>query len=212
MEERFDNYIKGQMSESERLAFEHELANNETLRTDFELYKEVVDAIQVRGAKEFLQGVERQIQAKNRRRKVFALQISSVAIAACLAIGVFLNLNYANNYRAYGDAIVLDISVSRGEESIVNAVASSIEKEQYSDALSLIKTGEKQQPNFEGWVGDELGYAEQLFQTEQDDLEWCKAVTYMRMGKWYKARKVLRQIASSDSYYKEEALTALETL
>ena len=212
MEERFDNYIRGQMSESERLAFERELANEKTLRADFELYKEVVDAIQVRGAKEFLQGVERQIQVKNRRRKIFALQISGVAIAACLAIGVFLNLNYTNNYRTYGDAIVLDISVSRGGGSIVDAVASSIEKEQYSDALSLIKTGEKQQPNFEGLVGDELDYAEQLFRTEQDDLEWCKAVTYMRMGKWYKARKVLRQIASSNSYYKEEALTALETL
>ena len=47
---------------------------------------------------------------------------------------------------------------------------------------------------------------------EQEDVQWLKAVTLMRMGKWWQARRVLKDIASSDSYYREEAQAVLDAL
>ena len=78
----------------------------------------------------------------------------------------------------------------------MNEIIYKIAENNYTEALATI----------------EEAMAQDISVSERDELEWYKAVTYMRMGKWVKARKLLKQIAASDSAYSEDAQKALEEL
>ena len=196
-QERIDNYVLGKMTEEERLSFEQEMTADADLQQEVALQRDIVRAIRMKGAKEHLQKVERQIRAEERRRKVFTFRIAAVAIAACLAVGVFVDVDNRSDYRNYGEMIAIAAEPAvRGARDVVNEVAQYITENNYTEAMAVI---------------DEAATME-LSVSDQQELEWYKAVTYMRMGKWIKARKLLKQIAASDSAYSEDAQKALEEL
>lgn len=196
-QERIDNYVLGKMTADERLSFEQEIANDAELQAEVALHRDVVRAIRMKAAKEHLQKVERQIRAEERRRKVFTIRIAAAALAACLVVGVFVDVDNRSDYRNYGEMIAIAAEPAvRGERDVVNEVAQYITENNYTEVMAVI---------------DEAATME-LSVSDQQELEWYKAVTYMRMGKWVKARKLLKQIAVSDSAYSEDAQKALEEL
>lgn len=195
-QERIDNYVMSKMSAEERNSFEQEIVNDAELQAEVALHRDVVRAIRMKAAKEHLQKVERQIRAEERRRKVFTIRIAAVALAACLVVGVFVDYDNRGNYKDYAIQITIEPKIVRGWHEYVNEVAIKINDEEYKAALATI----------------EESMAQDISVSERDELEWYKAVTYMRMGKWIKARKLLKQIAASDSAYSEEAQKALEEL
>lgn len=195
-EERIDNYVMGKMSAEERIFFEQEIANDAELQAEVALHRDVVRAIRMKAAKEHLQKVERQIRAEERRRKVFKRLAPVIALAACLVVGVFVDYDNRGNYKDYAIQITIEPKIVRGWHEYVNEVAIKINDEEYKAALATI----------------EEAMAQDISVSERDELEWYKAVTYMRMGKWIKARKLLKQIAASDSAYSVEAQKALEEL
>lgn len=193
-QERIDNYVMGKMTADERLSFEQEMAADVALQKEVALHREIVQAIRMKAAKEHLQKVERQIRTEERRRKVFTIRIAAVALAACLVVGVFVDYNYRESYKGYGfDNIEL---LAARDGGTISQVVSEINDEEHKAALATIEKAMAQDVNV----------------SERDELEWYKAVTYMRMGKWIKARKLLKQIAASDSAYSEDAQKALEKL
>ena len=189
-EERIDNYVMGKMTADERLSFEQEMAADVALQKEVTLHREIVQAIRMKAAKEHLQKVERQIRAEERRRKVFKRLVPVIALAACLVVGVFVDYDNRGDYKDYAANIEITPSRAAGDE--VNKIAEN----NYTEALATI----------------EEAMAQDISVSERDELEWYKAVTYMRMGKWVKARKLLKQIAASDSAYSEDAQKALEEL
>ena len=193
-EERIDNYVMGKMSAEERNSFEQEIANDAELQAEVALHRDVVRAIRMKAAKEHLQNVERQIRAEERRRKVFKQLAPVIALAACLVVGVFVDYDNRGDYKDY--AANIEITPSRAAGYEVNEVIYKIAENNYTEALATI----------------EEAMAQDISVSERDELEWYKAVTYMRMGKWVKARKLLKQIAASDSAYSEDAQKALEEL
>lgn len=193
-QERIDNYVMGKMTADERLSFEQEIANDAELQAEVALHRDVVRAIRMKAAKEHLQNVERQIRAEERRRKVFKQLAPVIALAACLVVGVFVDYDNRGDYKDY--AANIEITPSRAAGYEVNEVIYKIAENNYTEALSTI----------------EEAMAQDISVSERDELEWYKAVTYMRMGKWIKARKLLKQIAASDSAYSEDAQKALEEL
>ena len=193
-QERIDNYVMSKMSAEERNSFEQEIANDAELQAEVALHRDVVRAIRMKAAKEHLQNVERQIRAEERRRKVFKQLAPVIALAACLVVGVFVDYDNRGDYKDY--AANIEITPSRAAGYQVNEVIYKIAENNYTEALSTIE---------EAMVQD-------ISVSERDELEWYKAVTYMRMGKWVKARKLLKQIAASDSAYSEDAQKALEEL
>lgn len=193
-QERIDNYVMGKMTADERLSFEQEIANDAELQAEVALHRDVVRAIRMKAAKEHLQNVERQIRAEERRRKVFKQLAPVIALAACLVVGVFVDYDNRGDYKDY--AANIEITPSRAAGYEVNEVIYKIAENNYTEALATIE---------EAMVQD-------ISVSERDELEWYKAVTYMRMGKWIKARKLLKQIAASDSAYSEDAQKALEEL
>ena len=193
-EERIDNYVMGKMSAEERNSFEQEIANDAELQAEVALHRDVVRAIRMKAAKEHLQKVERQIRAEENRRKVFKRLAPVIALAACLVVGVFVDYDNRGDYKDY--AANIEITPSRAAGYEVNKVIYKIAENNYTEALATI----------------EEAMAQDISVSERDELEWYKAVTYMRMGKWIKARKLLKQIAASDSAYSEDAQKALEEL
>lgn len=192
-QERIDNYVMSKMSAEERNSFEQEIANDAELQAEVALHRDVVRAIRMKAAKEHLQKVERQIRAEENRRKVFTIRIAAVALAACLVVGVFVDYDNRDDYKDY--AANIEITPSRAGYQ-VNEVIYKIAENNYTEALATI----------------EEVMAQDISVSERDELEWYKAVTYMRMGKWIKARTLLKQIATSDSAYSEDAQKALKEL
>ena len=199
-EERIDNYVVGKMTADERLSFEQEMTADVALQKEVALHREIVQAIRMKAAKVHLQKVERQIRTEERRRKVFTIRIVTAAIAACLAVGIFVDIDNRGNYKDYAAGITIaqaaQAAPTRGERDVVNDVVIKIKDKNYTEALATIE---------EAMVQD-------ISVSERDELEWYKAVTYMRMGKWVKACKLLKQIAASDSAYSEDAQKALDEL
>ena len=212
MEDRIDNYILGRMSNEERQAFEKEISVNTELQEKVALHRDIVRAMRIERDKEYLQSLERDIKVQEmteRRRRTFAMRISSIAVAACLVLGVFVHFDTQSDYRQYG--LGIELAVSRGG-GYSDKAAVAINEGHYDKALSLIAEGEAK-PFVCDDTNPEIVEAERdEYQREQDELQWYKTVAYMRMGKYIKAKKLLKQIALSDSEYKDEAQAALDAL
>lgn len=200
------------MSNEERQAFEKEMSVNSELQEKVALHRDIVRAMRIERDKEYLQSLERDIKVQEmteRRRRTFAIRISKIAVAACLVFGVFVHFDTQSDYRQYG--LGIELAVSRGGD-YSDKVAVDIINGHYDEALSMIAEGEKWQ-DYDFYIDPE--YVEQFnleHKMEQDNLQWYKAITYMRMGKYIRARILLKQIADSDSHYSDEAQKALETL
>lgn len=212
MKDRIDNYILGRMSNEERQAFEKEMSVNSELQEKVALHRDIVRAMRIERDKEYLQSLERDIKMQKiteRRRRTFAMRISSIAAAACLVLGVFVHFDTQSDYRQYG--LGIELAISRGG-GYSDKAAVAINEGHYDEALSLIAEGEAK-PFVCDDKNPEIVEAERdEYQREQDELQWYKTVAYMRMGKYIKAKKLLKQIASSDSEYKDEAQAALDAL
>jgi tetratricopeptide (TPR) repeat protein len=210
MKERIDNYILGRMSNEERQAFEKEMSVNSELQEKVALHRDIVRAMRIERDKEYLQSLERDIKMQKmteRRRRTFAMRISSIAAAACLVLGVFVHFDTQSDYRQYG--LGIELAISRGG-GYSDKAAVAINEGHYDEALSLIAEGEAK-PFVCDDTNPEIVEAERdEYQREQDELQWYKTVAYMRMGKYIKAKKLLKQIALSDSEYKDEAQAALQ--
>lgn len=211
-EERIDDYVTGKMSDAERFSFERELADNQELHSAVLLHRDIVRAICMKAAKGHLQQVEREIRARARRRNVFAIRISSVAIAACLAIGIFVHFDYTTKYQAIGNAVVLESDTERGGTQTTDAILQAIDNEEYDEVLSLIANAENIEFKSEFTHPDLIEQDRLEYDRTMETLQWYKAVTYMRMGKWIKARRLLKQIAESNGRYKTMAQQALDRL
>ena len=197
-DERIDNYILGRMSDEERRVFENEVLDDLDLKEEVDLRKDIVRALRMERDKKMLQSIERDIQANERRHTAFRIQkIGAVAAAACVLFGCVLHFDTVSTYKNLGYGVELNTfsSLSRGDDGVdvMSQIVKYIENEEYDQALDVIHN----QPH-------DL----QLY----DSIEWYEAVTYMCMGKYVKARRLLREIASSDSLYKEEAQTILDRL
>ena len=212
MEERIDNYILGRMSNEERQAFEKEISVNTELQEKVALHRDIVRAMRIESDKEYLQSLERDIKMQKmteRRRRTCAMRISSIVVAACLVLGVFVHFDTQSDYRQYGLGIELAVSRGGGDS---DKVAELINDGNYDEALSLIAEAEAK-PFVCDDTNPEIVEAERdEYQREQDELQWNKTVAYMRMGKYIEAKRLLKQIASSDSEYKDEAQAALDAL
>lgn len=208
-EEIFDKYIMGQMAPDERAEFEKELAQDEELHKGFSLHKEVELAIRLKAAKESLQKLERQIQARERRRRVFALRLSAFAVAACLLGGLFVHFDTVNDCRTIGHNLIVNTDMIRGGDNIIQDVALAINETRYAAALELIAEGELREFVCDEESSEAREYARQIYDIDQQNLQWYKAITYMRMGKWIKAKRILKDISASDGIYKLEAQRAL---
>lgn len=240
MEEKIDNYILGRLSAEQTQAFEELMANDEVLRGEVALRREMITAVQLSAADAMLRKLraahvaeqakerearaakeaeeafaeqQRRAAAERRRRRVFTWGFATVALAACFVVGLFVHLDYQQSYTAYGNSLQLSTLALRGEEVLSNDIIEAIEAEEYERAHILI--AQAREMTFDASrlaesTAEEVEYEREVYAHEQALVEWLEAVTLMREGRWLKARRQLKAIANTDSPYREEAERALK--
>lgn len=168
MEEKIDNYILGRLSAEQTQAFEELMANDEELRGEVALRREMITAVQLSAADAMLRKLraahvaeqaeqaeereaeaakeaakafaeqQRRAAAERRRRRAFTWGFATVALAACFVVGLFVHLDYQQSYTAYGNSLQLSTVALRGEEVLSNDIIEAIEAEEYERAHILI--------------------------------------------------------------------------
>lgn len=237
-EERIDNYLLGRMSEAERVAFEKDLATDEELKEEYECQKAVANAVQKVAIKDFLtqHAAERQAESNNvidlstyfkqasgKIREFFSSGqrvVWTLASVAAMVVAIVGSVNYTstlntmqgNGMLAYTE---LTVPVSRdGNEldALIEKAYTLIGAGNFDTALDTIRSA-KAMAN-EGLealvVTEEDEYEHQVLQQKLYDLEWYEAIVLMRQGKVFKAKRMLKSIASSSSPYANMAKTCMK--
>jgi hypothetical protein len=221
--DQIDRYLRNELSEQERAQFEDMLSasdkssTGENLNDEVELQKEIIMAIQARGLKECLQKKEAEMRAK-RSQWQRIIKISSWSLASSLVAAVFvlvlITIPMAKIMRAESVDYAASISsLSRGAQESATHIQALL-----STTYTLVSQNQFQ-------LADEQALQIlNLIQTTRTDLisegtkdifeqaQWLHAVCVMNTGKVFKANKLLRQIANSDSHYATRAQDILDKL
>ena len=225
--ELFDGYMDGTLSDTERAQFEERLRSDEAFRKAYELHSDVVLGIQRKELKAMLQEQEKQadnpIEATPdvtdevtaasassggvRKVKLFV----SLAAAACFFFGIFIVHDAWKMSSLGGDYIAqLEQPVVRGsgvEESLA-LIYEDLQQGNYAEAQKSIDKARqliREEQSVAYPTEEETEYHQQMLKLDSDELDWYQALVYAKTHKVFKAKKLLKQIAMSDSRYKAEA-------
>ncbi len=220
--ELFDGYMDGTLSDMERTQFEERLRSDGAYRKAYELHSEVVLGIQRKELKAMLQEQEMQLStdvpvAANVAEGGRTISmIFKLAVAACFFIGVcFVGYDFWKLSSLGGDYIAqLEQPVPRGSgvEETLALIYDDLQQGNYSKTQDNIDGARqlilKEQSNAYP-TQEETEYHQQMLKLDSDELDWYQALLYAKTHKFFKAKKLLKQIAKSDSRYKEEAKAIL---
>lgn len=124
--DRFDAYLKGELSHKERSAFEKELDENEALKIDFEAYKVEVNLIKALGIREEMKSLMDLSEASENPMRKWRYLIPVGMAAALIFVLIFLpggttdnQLLFEKHFEPYPDAI----SGRNGEMDIEKAMS-----------------------------------------------------------------------------------------
>ena len=235
--ERIRSYIKGEMSIEERISFERDLLQDKDLAKEFQeiegISKATVKVYEEEQLQEDLEMVEREMAvADNLARSLYAKEpfsqkvkqwltpaktVISFAVAAALALGVFLLINNHNlavsGYEEAGKILAsgsIQMNTLRGDDEISDKLKSSysmIQDGKCQEALASLKEVEEaidQQISALSNDDSAIMRISELNRMKQD-AEWYRAVILMHEKKVGQAKKLLKMIAKSDSVYSEKA-------
>ena len=230
--ELFDGYMDGTLSDTEKTQFEERLQSDEAYRKAYELHSEVVLGIQRKELKNMLQEQEKQadnpIEATPevtdevtaarassggvRKVKLFV----SLAAVACFFFGVFIVHDAWKMSSLGGDYIAqLEQPVPRGSgvEETLSLIYDDLQQGNYSEAQDNIDKARQliqDEQSIAYPTEEETEYHQQMLKLDSDELDWYQALLYAKTHKVFKAKKLLKQIAKSDSRYKDDAAAMLK--
>lgn len=207
---RIDEYLTGTMSESERITFEEELLEDETLREEVEAQRTIAEAVQAVHLKNMLADVEADIRRKHIIRPIVTWTSSAAAAVAIVLSGY--SLRQSSLIKTIGGECLAELTppVSRNGntiDSLLTQAYSQITINEYTAAASaltearlLIDEGLKAPV-----TDEESRYRHALLQQHRYDVDWLETITLMKQGRYRKARRLLESIASSPSPYSVKA-------
>lgn len=238
-EERIDRYLMGQMSDSEKAAFEADLESDPELRTEYEVQKSISHAVQKVALRDLL------IQHAQERERVAANAADTVvnpfkgiqdwireffysgqrvawafASAAAMFIAIIGGVNYTSTLHSFQRIGMLAYAelqapVARDGnqlDALLEEAFESIGTEQYDTALDALGKARvlAQEIVSTPASSEEEEYEQAIARQKIYEIDWYEALTFMKDGKVFKARKALRAISSSDSPFAEMARKALK--
>lgn len=213
--ELFDSYMDGTLSDTERMQIEERLRSDEAYIKAYELHSEVVLGIQRRELKAMLQDQEKEGEKPVRRGLVFKIS-SIVALAACLFIGIIIVHDAFRMATLGGDYIAqLELPVPRGSgvEETLSLIYDDLQQGNYADAQDNIDKARQliqDEQSIAYPTEEETEYHQQMLKLDSDELDWYQALVYAKTHKVFKAKRLLKQIARSDSRYSEDAKRLLD--
>ena len=219
-----DRYLGGELSEDEKQELERLLFDDsdslesKKLKEEMELQKEIILAVQSRGLRESLQEKEQQIlqeqQKKGKFIKIFGWSSFSTAIAAVLLCGIFISpivQRMENCSIEYAQQI--QISAFRGgtTDDLQNQLMlayQNISDENFREASQIVV-------RLMTYISEKRSFPYDLLPEEKDtydQAEWLYVICEMNEGRIFKVKRLLKQIANSDSFYAIQAQDMLDKL
>lgn len=227
--EKIDNYLENNMSNEEQKEFERLLSDSSAslggsmnLNEEVKMQKAIIQEIQRRALRSTLMDENRKYRTRQRIiPKIVALSssISATAIAAVMVIMFVISpMAQIMKQESLQYASSIDSSAVRG-----GAVRGDIQEQtdplqtQLLNIYSLItqKQFDQANKNVKQLIHD-LQTTQDIHSEEHkeifDQAQWLCAICEMHQKNVFKAKKLLRQIANSDSYYAERAQIILDKL
>jgi len=167
-----------------------------------ELEQDIELAIRERGLREMLVREEARIRREAHRRtvRIWALGSSGVLAVAAVLLLTILLVPIAREMQQYSTQYVAGIETGayRGGDEMIAML---------SDAMEMMKANRWTEAE---QIADTLltqtaGSEDEYDMDIRQSAEWIKALCLMHDGKVFSARKLLRHIAESDSYYSSHA-------
>lgn len=169
----------------------------------FDLNEQIDCAVRERGAKSHLIELEKYIQQKNS----LLTRTMSIAASFLILLTIGLDIKLSGDIREIGYAFNPVAGQSGGSE-----ITALMEDKQIKEALDQIESArialsdEMQNPSY-----DDEAYIVQL-EMDAQELDLLEAVCYMRQGKYFKAKKSLKDIVDGKGSYSSEAEELLNSL
>ena len=213
--ESFDSYMNGTMSDTEKMQFEERLREDEAYRNEYELHSQLVLGIQRKELKAMFQEQEKEGQKPVRRGLVIKLS-SVLALAACLFIGIIIVHDAFKMANLGGDYIAqLEQPVVRGSgvEESLSLIYEDLQQGNYAEAQESIDKARQlihEEQSVAYPTEEETEYHQQMLKLDSDELDWYQALVYAKTHKVFKAKRLLKQIAGSNSRYKDDAAAMLK--
>ena len=231
--ELFDSYMNGTMDDTERLQFEERLREDEAYRKAYELHSQIVLGIQRKELKAMLREHENQsdntidvvseaaeaevaAEPAARSRVRIVKMFVPLAAAACFFFGVFIVHDAWKISSLGGDFIAqLEQPVPRGSgvEETLSLIYDDLQQGNYSEAQENIDKARQiihEEQSIAYPTEEETEYHQQMLKMDSDELDWYQALVYAKTHKVFKAKKLLKQIAASDSEYSDDAFNMLK--
>lgn len=205
--ERIDKYILGQMTDTEKIAFEEELGNNSDLNKEYQLQKEIALASQRIHFRRHIESVEEklQIMRRNRIRKLWRCSVAAAMIGICI---LGLDLKYSSQVKATSLACyeIMDAPVTRSGSTVdamINEIYQALGDREHGEietnianVLTIINESLTKPV-----VSEEDRYTHEVLLMQKQDIEWYNALLLMKQGKVIKSRKALKNIVSAEGRY-----------
>jgi hypothetical protein len=218
-----DKYLRNELTEDEKNQFERLLSTSseslgdKDLASEVDLQKEIIIAIQARGLKECLQQKEQQIRSQRlRTKRIITLSswgISSSFVAAIVVLAMILT-PMAKIMKTESSEFVASITIptTRG----VNDQSDELQNQLFFVYSYIYQNQFDQANELALQLIDQIQSSQQKITPETkeilDQAQWLHTICEMHNGKVLKAKKLLKQIANSDSYYAERAQMVLDKL
>lgn len=236
IEKRIDDYLLERMSIDDRQKFELDLKSDPELRKQFLAQKEVVDSIQREALRDFLIECEEQRKTMSHvvftggfrelisvlrhyvvSRRFVSIGLSIVA-SLVIVIGGIRYQNVANSLQelsvfAFEQAISPIVRGEVDNSDKLYQIRTSIGDKRYTNALRQIEELEhllnSQEVTF-GNATEEDEYKNSLLNLQRQEVTWYKAIVLMGQRKVFKAKKILKSIASEGGIYADDAQKIIE--
>ena len=211
-----DRYLSREMTEKERIDFERLLSEPDSsyngelsLQKEMELQQQIELAIRERGLREMLQRKEKQIRRKQRIRQITLWSLGGGSLTTAIAAAMTMMLviaPVAQQMQHYSNQYVAQVEVGslRGDDTwadMLNGALLSMQNDDWQNASAVIDDVLRRTADASDEQNAEI----------HAHAQWLKALCLMHDGKVLKAKRLLRQIAHSDSPYSEKAAELLET-
>lgn len=208
--EQIDNYLLGKMSDTERAAFEQQLAADAALRQKTALQREIINAIREQAAIE--QKVRQQVKEIDlrikRQRKIrrWAIGIlSPVAVAACLMAAVLIpQLHRLQNMPSPEYASIAGAYSNLRGFSDIPEITDLMDKGMYVEADEMITASIES-------LGDVTPDDSQQYETKED-LLYLQAVCAINQHRLLRSKRLLRQVADMKGLHRQEAEQLLKQI
>lgn len=204
--DKIDRYLRGEMTDSERNAFENVLAGDDILCQRVELMRDIVDAVETRGMKEHLTALD---DVRHKRRKVYRIGGVVSTLAACLLLSI-LFLRVGDNL-SISVSIPSDYGVYERGGTYSQDIVEMLGDNQYDEALSLIDSLEIVYKSEDSLLlAKRIKTEEDVYLHERDSialyrLGWLRIQALIGKKKYREVRESLKQYRLQEGDYRDKA-------